>query len=139
MAEENCHKMALLSHWGLCKYNVMPLGVTNAVTTFQRLMNSVLHEFLDKFLGVYLDDLFFYSKSLEDHMDHLKLVLDEFQAHKLYAKMSTCQFAVPYMEYLGHVEGHCSGPCLCPNCLLLAGRCFSKCISLAICVLGGFV
>ena len=48
----------------------------NAPETFQRLMNSVFHEFLDKFLGVYLDDLLVYRKSLEDHVNHLRLVLD---------------------------------------------------------------
>ena len=54
----------------------MPLGLINAPATFQRLMNSAFYEFLDKFLGVYLDDLLVYSKSLEDHMHHLRIVLD---------------------------------------------------------------
>ena len=76
VAEEDHHKIAFLLYWGLYKYNVMPLGLTNAPETFQRLMNSVFYEFLDKFLGVYLDDLLVYSKSLEDHVHHLRLVLD---------------------------------------------------------------
>ena len=53
----------------------MPLGLTNAPATFQRLMNSVFYEFSDKFLGVYLDNLLVYSKPLEDHVHHLRLVL----------------------------------------------------------------
>ena len=73
----------------------MPLGLINALETFQRLMNSVFHDFLDKFSGVYLDDLLVYSKSLEDHVHHLRLVLDFFWARKLYAKMSKCEFAAP--------------------------------------------
>ena len=46
----------------------MPLGLTNAPVTLQKLINSVFHEFLDKFLGLYLDDLLVYSKPLEDHV-----------------------------------------------------------------------
>ena len=78
MAEKDYHKIAFLSYWGrgLYKYNVMSLGLTNAPETFQRLMNSVFCEFLDKLLGVYLDNLLVYSKSLEDHMHYLRLVLD---------------------------------------------------------------
>ena len=53
----------------------MPLGLTNAPGTLQKLMNSVFYEFLDKFLGVYLDDLLIYSKSLEDYVCYLRLVL----------------------------------------------------------------
>ena len=53
----------------------MSLGLMNAPDTFQRLMNSVLHEFLDKFLVVYLDDLLIYIKSLEDHVHYLRLLL----------------------------------------------------------------
>ena len=60
--------MAFLSYWGLYKYNVMPLGLTNAPETFQRLINSVFCNFLDKFLGVYLNKVLFYSKSLEDYV-----------------------------------------------------------------------
>ena len=76
---------------------------TNAPETIQRLMDNVFHEFLDKFLGVWLDDLLVYSKPLEDHAYYLKLVLDQLWAHKLYAKMSKCEFIVPQMEYLGHI------------------------------------
>ena len=54
----------------------MPLGFKNAPVTFQRLMNSVFHEFLDDFLDIYLDSLLVSSKSLEDHMRHLSLVLN---------------------------------------------------------------
>ena len=54
----------------------MPLGLTNAPETLQRLINSVFHDFLDKFLGVYLDELLVYSKSLEDYVHHLRFILD---------------------------------------------------------------
>ena len=61
---------------GLIQIQCNAHGGMNAPATFQRLVNSVFHKFLNKFLGVYLDDLLVYSKSLEDHMHHLRLVLD---------------------------------------------------------------
>ena len=76
MAKKDHHKMAFFSCWGFYIYNIMPLVLTNAHAPFQRLMNSVFHEFWDKFLGIYLDDLLVYSKSLEYHVHHLRLVLD---------------------------------------------------------------
>ena len=52
----------------------MPFGLTNALSTFQRLMNSVFHDVLDKFVLVYLDDILVYSESEEDHGGHLRFV-----------------------------------------------------------------
>ena len=75
MAEDR-HKIAFLLFWGFYKYNVMPLGLTNTPVAFQRLMYRIFHEFLDKFLGVYIDDLLVYSKSLEEHMQYLRLMLN---------------------------------------------------------------
>ena len=68
--------MAFLLCWGLYEYNLMTLRLRNAHETFQRLINSVFCQFLDKFLGGCLDDLLDYSKSLENHVYHLRLVLD---------------------------------------------------------------
>ena len=64
----------------------MPLGLTNAPETLQRLMNTVLCEFLDKFLRLYLDELLVYSKSLQEYVHHLRLVLDKFWTHKCVLK-----------------------------------------------------
>ena len=75
MAEDNRHIMAYILCWGLYEYNLLPLGLMNALETFQRLMN-IFHGFFDKFLGIYLDDLLVYRKSLENHMCPLRLFLD---------------------------------------------------------------
>ena len=75
MAEEDHHKMMFLLYWGLYEYNLIPLGLENSPATFQRLMNSVFPKFLDKFLGIYLDNLLVHSTSLEEHVHHLRLVL----------------------------------------------------------------
>jgi hypothetical protein len=54
----------------------MPFGLTNAPATFQSLMNTILHEFLDKFVIVYIDDILIFSDTEEEHTKHIKLVLD---------------------------------------------------------------
>ena len=81
----------------------MSFGLTNAVATFSRLMNSIFMEYLDKFIVVYLDDILIYSKNEEEHAEHLRLVLEKLREHRLYAKFSKCEFWLPEVTYLGHV------------------------------------
>jgi hypothetical protein len=57
---------------------VMPFGLTNALVVFQHLMNNVSREYLDDFVVYYIDDIFIFSKNMEDHEHHVRLVLDKF-------------------------------------------------------------
>jgi hypothetical protein len=82
---------------------VVPFGLTNAPTTFMCLMNNVLNKFLDIFVLVFIDDILVYSRSKEEHEEHLKLVLQVLREHKLYAKLSKCDFFQRQVHYLGHV------------------------------------
>nr|GFC44826.1 retrotransposon protein, putative, Ty3-gypsy subclass [Tanacetum cinerariifolium] len=66
----------------------MPFGLTNAPAVFMDLMNRVFHEFLDKFVIVFIDDILVFSKSKEEHEDHLRTVLQSLRQEKLYAKFS---------------------------------------------------
>lgn len=81
----------------------MPFGLTNALATFQCLMNDVLAPFLRKFVLVFLDDILIYSQSLEEHINHLKQVLEQLRQHQLYMKISKCSFAQTQLSYLGHI------------------------------------
>ena len=81
----------------------MPFGLTNAPATVMTLMDSVLRPYLGKFVVVYLDDIFIYSRLLEEHLDHLKKVFELLRAHKLYAKESKCEFCKTQIHYLGHI------------------------------------
>ena len=62
-----------------------------------------MHKYLDKFVVVFIDDILIYSKSEEEHKEHLKIVSQELREHQLYAKFSKCDFFKDKIQYLGHV------------------------------------
>ena len=70
----------------------MPFGLTNAPTAFMDLMHRVFQLYLDQFMVVFVDNILVYSKSEEDHEDHLRIVLQALREHQLYAKFSKCEF-----------------------------------------------
>ena len=81
----------------------MPFGLTNAPAVFMDLMQRVFHPYLDQFVVIFLDDILIYSKSEEDHVRHLRLVLQTLRDQKLYAKFSKCEFWLSSVTYLGHI------------------------------------
>ncbi|EXV01030.1 reverse transcriptase domain protein [Metarhizium robertsii] len=87
---------------GLFEYLVMPMGLTNAPATFQRMINSVLREYLDNFVVVYLDDILIFSKTLEDHKEHVHTILKTLQDAKLLVEPAKCKFHTQEVDFLGH-------------------------------------
>ena len=85
-------KTAFKTKYGLYEWLVMPFGLTNAPGTFMRLMNHVLLTFIGKFVVVYFDDIPVYNKSLDEHVEHLRCVLDVLRNEKLYANFHKCTF-----------------------------------------------
>ena len=81
----------------------MPFGLTNAPVAFMCLMNNVMHKYLDKFVVIFIEDILIYSKSKEEHKEHLKMVLQELREHQIFAKFSKCDFFKDKIQYLGHV------------------------------------
>ncbi|WVZ52813.1 hypothetical protein U9M48_003835 [Paspalum notatum var. saurae] len=96
-------KTAFITRFGLYEYTVMSLGLTNAPAYFMNLMNKVFMEYLDKFVVVFIDDILIYSKTEEEHEEHLRLVLQKLRDHKLYAKLSKCEFWLDQVPFLGHI------------------------------------
>jgi hypothetical protein len=82
---------------------VMPFGLTNASAYFIYLMNKVFMEYLDKFVVVFINDILVYSRSEEEHEHHLCLALQKLREHRLYAKLSKCEFWMKQVAFLGHV------------------------------------
>jgi hypothetical protein len=81
----------------------MSFGLTNAPAYFMYLMNKVFMEYLDKFVVVFIDDILVYSRSNEEYDEHLHLALQKLREHRLYAKLSKCEFWMKQVAFLGHV------------------------------------
>ena len=105
IAPEDVSKTAFRTRYGHFEFLVLPFGLTNAPGTFMHLMHQTFREYLDDFVLVFLDDILIFSKTLEEHERHVKLVLDKLRVSKLYAKESKCEFFKTEVEFLGHMVG----------------------------------
>ncbi|GJT08991.1 reverse transcriptase domain-containing protein [Tanacetum coccineum] len=101
--EDDIPKTAFRTRYGHFEFTVMPFGLTNAPAIFMDLMNRVCRPYLDKFVIVFIDDILIYSKTQEEHVEHLRLVLELLKKEKLYAKFSKCEFWLREVQFLGHV------------------------------------
>jgi len=100
--DEDMQKTAFRTRYGHYEYSVMAFGVTNASGVFMDYMNRIFHAYLDPFVDVFIDDILIYSKSEEEHVEHLKIVLQVLKEKKLYAKLSKCEFWLSEVSFLGH-------------------------------------
>jgi len=100
---EDMQKMGFKTRYGHYEYLEMPFVVTNAPGVFIESMNRIFHAYLDHFVVVFIDDILIYSKTEEEHAEHLKIVLQVLKEKKLYAKLSKCEFWLNEVSFLGHV------------------------------------
>ncbi|GKD26526.1 putative reverse transcriptase domain-containing protein [Tanacetum coccineum] len=100
---DDIQKNAFRTRYGHFEFTVMPFGLTNAPAVLMDLMNRVCRPYLDKFVIEFIDDILIYSKTREEHEEHLRLVLELLKKEKLYAKFSKCEFWLREVQFLGHV------------------------------------
>ena len=97
--------MAFVTGYGLYEYTVLPLGLFNALSTFKRLMNDIMGEYIDDFVLVYLDDIFIFSTTEHEHGHHLRLTFQNLTEHKLQERLKKYEFGKPGVKYLGYIKG----------------------------------
>jgi len=89
---EDVEKIAFRSRYGHYEYVVMLFGVSNAPALFMDYVNRIFWPFLDKFVVVFIDDILIYSKTHEEHAEHLRIMLGILREKQLFAKLSKCDF-----------------------------------------------
>ncbi len=110
IAEGDEWKTAFQTRYGSFEWHVIPFGLTNAPTAFQRFVNDIFADMLDISVVVYFDDILIYSNNPMEHREHVHKVLCRLRANKLYCKGSKCEFHWDSVEYLGYIlspEGLC--------------------------------
>jgi transposase InsO family protein len=100
---EDRHKTAFRTPMGLYQWKVMPFGLTNAPAVFSQTMQQVFADMIGQFVLVYLDDILIFSKTPAEHERHLDMVLQRLAQHRFYAQLPKCHFALPEVEFLGHL------------------------------------
>ena len=103
VAEEDRHKTAFITKYGLFQWTCMPFGLCNAPATFQRVMDAVLQGLNWQCCLVYLDDIIIYSKDIHEHAKHLEQVFTALSKANLKLNVAKCNFAKEELRYLGHV------------------------------------
>ena len=81
----------------------MPMGLTNVLATFQRRNNTIFLEYLDVFIVVYLDDILIYSKTIEEHWEHMRKALEQCKINDITLNLEKCVFNSNRVEYLEHI------------------------------------
>jgi hypothetical protein len=101
--EEDKPKTAFRTSRGLYQFITMPFGHANSPSTFQRAMNKIFVKEIEKFVHVYIDDINVYSKTFEEHIEHLKIVFQRVRESGMKLQRAKCSFIKPEITFLGHI------------------------------------
>jgi hypothetical protein len=100
---EDIHKTTFVTRYRQYEYTIVSFGLTNAPVYFMNMMNKVFMDELEKCIVVFIDDILVFSKTAEEHEEHLRIVLGKLKQHQLYAKFSKYEFWMEEVAFLGHV------------------------------------
>jgi hypothetical protein len=103
LVESDVPKTAFNTHIGKYDWKVVPMGLTNAPVVFQAQMNQLLGPHLNRFVCIYLDNIFIFSKTEDEYLHHLQQVLDTLSQRGLKAKLSKCDFFKDELNFLGRI------------------------------------
>ena len=103
MHPESIKYTTFISEFGKFEYLAMPMGLKNAGSTFQRMMDKVLEGLVGEICFVYLDDIIIFSEDVESHEGRVKQVLDRLKTNCLQIKLKKCEFIRPTIRFLGHI------------------------------------
>jgi hypothetical protein len=101
--EDDIEKTVFRTRYRHYELLVMSFGLTNVPAVFMNLMNRVCKPYLDRFVIVFIDDILVYSRTAQEHEEHLRTLLELLRKEKLYVKFSKCEFWLREVEFLGHV------------------------------------
>ena len=105
IAEGDEWKTAFTCRYRLFEYMVMPFGLSNAPATFQRYINNVLQEYIDRGIVVYIDDIIIYTETLEEHIKLVRWVLERLAEKHLCVNLEKSEFHIPEVMFCGYVVG----------------------------------
>jgi len=103
LKESDRPKTAFKTVFGHYQFRVVSMGLSNAPSVFQRIMNQIFHKQLNKSVLIYLDDILIFSKTLEEHLQHIESVLQTIRDNHLSVKTSKCHFFRQELKFLGHI------------------------------------
>ena len=103
MHPESIKYTTFISEFGKFEYLAMPIGLKNAGSTFQRMMDKVLEGLVGEICFVYLDDIIIFSEDVESHEGRVKQVLDRLKSNGLQIKLKKCEFIRPTIRFLEHI------------------------------------
>ena len=103
VSEGDRHKTAFVTPWGLHQWVRIPFGLTNAPATFQRYMEETVGDFRDRFAIPYLDDVIVYSTSFDEHLSHLRSMLQRIRERGLKLNINKCKFFKSSVKFIGRI------------------------------------
>lgn len=103
ITDDDIAKTAFRTHHRHYEFAVMPFCLTNAPDTFQAVMNDLFAEQLRRYVVVFFDDILIYSRSLDDHLRHLRNVFSLLKENAFYVQKGKCSFGSVELTYLGHI------------------------------------